>query len=100
MAGSDLLWHRRALLGAMASLAATPGIARDAGARAIADSFALGVASGDPAGTRIARDPRRRGERGHGAEDRTTVPEEVVTGHRSALPLPDDRFVTRSTVPS
>ena len=48
MAGNDLLWHRRAVLGAMASLAATPAIARDVGARAIADPFALGVASGDP----------------------------------------------------
>ncbi|WP_445191500.1 alkaline phosphatase D family protein [Sphingomonas sp. Tas61C01] len=48
MAGNDLLWHRRAVLAAMASLAATPAIAWDAGARAIADPFALGVASGDP----------------------------------------------------
>jgi alkaline phosphatase D len=48
MARNDLLWHRRAVLGAMASLAATPILALDAGARAIADPFALGVASGDP----------------------------------------------------
>lgn len=48
MASNDLLWHRRAVLGAMASLAATPAIAFDAAARGIGDPFASGVASGDP----------------------------------------------------
>ncbi|QCB43968.1 alkaline phosphatase [Sphingomonas sp. PAMC26645] len=48
MARPDILWHRRALIGAMASLAVLPTIAVDAGARAYADPFALGVASGDP----------------------------------------------------
>ncbi|GGE71702.1 alkaline phosphatase D family protein [Sphingomonas prati] len=41
-------WHRRALLKAMAALAAAPLVAVDAFARADADPFALGVASGDP----------------------------------------------------
>ncbi len=44
----DHLWHRRALLGAMAALAAAPSIAVDTHARTDADPFALGVASGDP----------------------------------------------------
>ena len=48
MADPDILWHRRALLGAMASLAVPPSIAVDAAARAAVDPFALGVASGDP----------------------------------------------------
>jgi alkaline phosphatase D len=48
MAGPDILWHRRALIGAMASLAVLPTITVDVGARAHADPFALGVASGDP----------------------------------------------------
>ncbi len=44
----DNFWHRRALIGAMASLAVLPSIAVDAAARTNADPFALGVASGDP----------------------------------------------------
>lgn len=48
MTDPAVLWHRRAVLGAMASLAATPSIAIDVGARSDADPFALGVASGDP----------------------------------------------------
>jgi alkaline phosphatase D len=48
MTNPDLVWHRRAVLGAMASLAATPSVAIDLAARADADPFALGVASGDP----------------------------------------------------
>ena len=48
MIDPDYLWHRRALLGAMASLAAFPLVAVDAAARSDADPFALGVASGDP----------------------------------------------------
>jgi alkaline phosphatase D len=45
----DPIWHRRAVLAAMAGLAATPLAHLDAGARSIDDPFALGVASGDPA---------------------------------------------------
>lgn len=41
-------WHRRAVMMAMASLAAAPSIRLDAHARAGTDPFALGVASGDP----------------------------------------------------
>jgi len=48
MATSETLWHRRALLAAMAGLAVTPSVALDAHARADADPFGLGVASGDP----------------------------------------------------
>lgn len=48
MANPDTLWHRRALLGAMASLAMLPLITVDAGAQPVVDPFALGVASGDP----------------------------------------------------
>ena len=48
MSVDDLLWHRRAVLAAMTSLAAAPAVALDRGARAVADPFALGVASGDP----------------------------------------------------
>jgi alkaline phosphatase D len=44
----DPRWDRRAILAAMAALAATPAIPFDAHARALADPFALGVASGDP----------------------------------------------------
>jgi alkaline phosphatase D len=50
MTGTNLDWHRRAVLGAMAALAATPATAVDYGARGTADPFALGVASGDPDG--------------------------------------------------
>ncbi|MEG8038660.1 alkaline phosphatase D family protein [Sphingomonas sp. LR60] len=42
------LWHRRAVLGAMAALSAVPTIPVDAAARGDADPFALGVACGDP----------------------------------------------------
>jgi len=42
------LWHRRAVIGAMAALAVTPVRAFDPGARGDGDPFALGVASGDP----------------------------------------------------
>ncbi|GGE15814.1 alkaline phosphatase D [Polymorphobacter glacialis] len=42
------LWHRRAVLTAMAALSAAPAVAVDRGARTLADPFALGVASGDP----------------------------------------------------
>lgn len=48
MTTSDHLWHRRALLAAMAGLAVMPSIPLDAHARTDADPFALGVASGDP----------------------------------------------------
>ena len=48
MTNPDFLWHRRAVLGAMASLAALPSITVDAAARSDADPFALGIASGDP----------------------------------------------------
>ena len=48
MTTSDQLWHRRALLAAMAGLAVTPSIPLDAHARTDTDPFALGVASGDP----------------------------------------------------
>lgn len=48
MTGINFDWHRRAVLGAMAALSATPAIAVDHGARGNADPFALGVASGDP----------------------------------------------------
>lgn len=41
-------WHRRGVLLAMAALAIRPAGAVDAHARAHADPFALGVASGDP----------------------------------------------------
>ncbi|WP_165799511.1 alkaline phosphatase D family protein [Sphingomonas oleivorans] len=44
----DQLWHRRAILSAMAALAVAPAIPVDAGARIMTDPFALGVASGDP----------------------------------------------------
>lgn len=44
----DDIWHRRALLKAMAALAVAPAVAVDAYARVDADPFALGVASGDP----------------------------------------------------
>jgi alkaline phosphatase D len=44
----DPLWHRRAVLAAMAGLAAAPIVPLDAGARATNDPFQLGVASGDP----------------------------------------------------
>ncbi|MBB6503693.1 alkaline phosphatase D [Sphingomonas endophytica] len=49
MMAPDHLWHRRALLAAMAGLAAIPSVALDAHARAGTDPFGLGVASGDPA---------------------------------------------------
>jgi alkaline phosphatase D len=45
---SHSLWHRRAVLAAMAGLAATPLIPVNAGTRVSDDPFALGVASGDP----------------------------------------------------
>ncbi|MGK6324495.1 alkaline phosphatase D family protein [Sphingomonas sp. DT-51] len=48
MIGENFDWHRRAVLGAMTALAATPAIAVDNGARGDVDPFALGVASGDP----------------------------------------------------
>jgi alkaline phosphatase D len=48
MTTSDHLWHRRALLAAMAGLAVVPAVPLDAHARADADPFGLGVASGDP----------------------------------------------------
>ncbi|WP_158266237.1 alkaline phosphatase D family protein [Allosphingosinicella deserti] len=41
-------WHRRAILAAMAGLAAAPACAIDFGARSDTDPFGLGVASGDP----------------------------------------------------
>ncbi|WP_294297146.1 alkaline phosphatase D family protein [uncultured Sphingomonas sp.] len=44
------LWHRRAVMMAMASLAVAPSFPPDAQARADNDPFALGVASGDPSG--------------------------------------------------
>ena len=43
-----MLWHRRAVLAAMAALSAVPAIAADPGARTTVDPFGLGVASGDP----------------------------------------------------
>ncbi len=43
-----LIWHRRALVQAMAALAVAPVLPVDAGASAVTDPFALGVASGDP----------------------------------------------------
>ncbi len=46
---TDALWHRRAILAALAALATVPAIPLDAHARTTADPFALGVASGDPA---------------------------------------------------
>jgi alkaline phosphatase D len=48
MTGFDQLWHRRAVLAAMAGLAVRPVVPLDAHARANADPFGLGVASGDP----------------------------------------------------
>ncbi|MDK2760467.1 MAG: alkaline phosphatase D family protein [Sphingopyxis sp.] len=45
----DHHWHRRAVLAAMAALAARPTHLLAAGTAATADPFALGVASGDPA---------------------------------------------------
>jgi alkaline phosphatase D len=48
MKDPDGQWHRRAVLGAMVALAATPAIAIDRGARGDTDPFALGVACGDP----------------------------------------------------
>ena len=44
----DPLWHRRAVLAAMAGLAALPTARLDAGMWVSDDPFALGVASGDP----------------------------------------------------
>jgi alkaline phosphatase D len=46
---SDLLWHRRAVLAAMAGLAAAPVVPIDSRATITDDPFLLGVASGDPA---------------------------------------------------
>ncbi|MEC3909348.1 alkaline phosphatase D family protein [Sphingobium sp. CR2-8] len=44
----DILWHRRALMQAMAAFAVAAPLSFDAHARSLADPFALGVASGDP----------------------------------------------------
>lgn len=48
MSSHDRLWHRRALIQAMAALAVTAPLSIDAHARTVSDPFALGVASGDP----------------------------------------------------
>ena len=48
MSSLPFVWHRRALMQAMASLAVAPVLPVDAGAGTVTDPFGLGVASGDP----------------------------------------------------
>lgn len=48
MSPPDSLWHRRALMQAMAAFAVAAPLSIDAHARSLSDPFALGVASGDP----------------------------------------------------